>query len=93
MSDLSFLDPSDKLYKTLLIDKIKNTYISPKKKINAVNIKDLYNETFTPDEHVFVLGLNQDNLPVIYKDTGYISDSMKDEVLLYKTTYLNKKVL
>lgn len=91
ISDLSFLDPSDKLYKTLLIDKIKNTYISPKKKINAVNIKDLYNETFTSDEHVFVLGLNQDNLPSIYKDTTYISDSMKDEVSLYKTTYLNKR--
>ena len=51
----------------------------------------MYKETFTDDEHVFVLGFNQDVLPKMEKDISYISDKEKDEVPLYKTSYLNKR--
>lgn len=91
LSTLSTLEDNTKEYYTLLIDKLKHTYIPVKKKNNAVNIKDLYSDTFTNDEHVFVLGFNQDILPKMEKDIAYINDALKSEVPLYTTSYLNKR--
>lgn len=91
LSSLSTLEDNTKEYYTLLIDKLKHTYIPVKKKNNAVNIKDLYSDTFTNDEHVFVLGFNQDILPKMEKDIAYINDVLKSEVPLYTTSYLNKR--
>ncbi len=91
LSSLSTLEDNTKEYYTLLIDKLKHTYIPVKKKNNAVNIKDLYSDTFANDEHVFVLGFNQDILPKMEKDIAYINDALKSEVPLYTTSYLNKR--
>ena len=91
LSSLSSLDHNTKEYKTILIDKLKNSKLTTKKKQNAITIKNLYNETFSSDEYVFVLGFNQDILPKMEKDVNYINDSIKEEVSLYKTSYLNKR--
>lgn len=91
LSSLSSLDETTKEYKTILIDKLKSTYLSVKKKANAINIKDIYQDIFADDEYVFVLGFNQDILPKMEKDISYINDSIKDEVSLYKTSYINKR--
>ena len=91
LSSISSLDEDSKEYQTILLDKLKNTYLSIKKKVNAVNIKDLYQDIFEEDNHVFVLGFNQDILPKMEKDISYINDSIKDEVSLYKTSYINKR--
>lgn len=91
LSSISMLDDTTKEYKIILIDKLKNSYLPVKKKANAVNIKDIYQDVFLDDEHVFVLGFNQDILPKMEKDIAYINDSIKDEVSLYKTSYLNKR--
>ncbi len=91
LSSLSTLEDNTKEYYTLLIDKLKHTYIPVKKKNNAVNIKDLYSDTFTNDEHIFVIGFNQDILPKMEKDIAYINDALKSEVPLYTTSYLNKR--
>ena len=91
LSSLSKLDSSTKEYKNILIDKLKNTNISTKKKNNAINIKDLYKQTFSNDEYVFVLGFNQDALPKMEKDIAFINDDIKEEVSLYTTNYLNKR--
>lgn len=91
LSSLSSLDSTTREYKTILIDKLKSTKLPFKKKQNAINIKDIYKETFSSDEYVFVLGFNQDILPKMEKDISYINDDIKDEVALYKTSYLNKR--
>ena len=91
IASLSKIDNTTKEYKTLLIDKLKNTNISSKKKKNAVNIKNLYNQTFSNDEYVFVLGFNQDALPKMEKDIAFINDEIKGEVNLYTTNDLNKR--
>lgn len=91
LSSMCELDETTKEYKTILIDKLKTTYLPPRKKQNAISIKDLYKEAFSSDEYVFVLGFNQDILPKMEKDISYINDSIKDEVALYKTSYLNKR--
>lgn len=91
LSSLSSLDDTSKEYKTILIDKLKSTKLPTKKHVNAVNIKDLYKQSFSSDEYVFVLGFNQDVLPKMEKDISYINDAIKEEVSLYKTSYLNKR--
>lgn len=91
LGDLSSLDSTTKEYKTILIDKLKNTHTSSSKLKNAINIKNLYNETFSSDEYVFLVGFNQDVLPKMEKDIAFISDKEKEEVDLYSTSYLNKR--
>ncbi len=73
------------------VDLFKNTYLSPKKMVHAVNITDFYQRSFDDDEYLFVLGCNQDILPKMEKDVSYLSDSLKDEVNLYTTDEVNKR--
>lgn len=91
LSSLSSLDPTTKEYKTILIDKLKSTKLPTKKLQNAITIKELYKQSFSSDEYVFVLGFNQDILPKMEKDISYINDAIKEEVPLYTTAYLNKR--
>ena len=91
VSSLSSIDQSTDIYRKLLIDKLKNTYFSPVKLTNAVNIRDLNTYSFSDDEYVFVLGFNQDSLPRMHKDIEYITDSIKSEVSMYDVSYLNKR--
>ena len=85
----SLVDIKDdsKDYRSILLDKLKTTYIKDERRVNAINIKDLYSDYFMDDEYVFVLGFNQDYLPKTIKDVFYITDDLKDELDLYKTTY------
>ena len=87
LEELSNIDENDPIYEKLLIDKLKNTYIDPIILTNAVNIRDLYQYEFKEDDHVFLIGFNQDILPAMRKDIDYITDSIKDEVDMYKTKY------
>ena len=91
LEELSNIDENDPIYNKILIDKLKHTYISPKIVSNAVNIKDLYQYEFKEDEYVFLVGFNQDVLPSFRKDIDYITDSMKDEIDMYTTDYLNRR--
>ena len=91
LESLVFIDEEDPIYEKLLIDGLKNTYLSNTTLDNAVNIKNLDTYTFTDNDYVFVVGFNLDSLPVTYKDISYLSDKDKEEVDLYDTTYLNKR--
>lgn len=91
LNSLVRLDKEKKSYNKILIDKLKNTSIDKRKLKNAVNIKDVFKSKIKDDEYAFVLGFNQDILPKLEKDIEYISDSAKEEVLLYKTVEKNKK--
>ena len=64
-----------KNYKSLLIDKLKNTKLSSPKYIDAVQTLDKL-EIIPEDCYLFVLGFNQDVLPKTYKDEDYISDRL-----------------
>ena len=91
LSQLIFLEEETEEYQTILIDKLKNTYLPSQKLKNAVNIKNLYNETFSSDSYVFVLGFNQDSLPKLEKDTSFLNDTLKDEISSYKTPEKNSR--
>ena len=91
LSSMSWLDESDPLYKTLLINKLKSTSLPSRKLKDAVNITNIYDEEFSDDEYVFVLGFCQDILPKMVKDEDFITDNIKEEVDLYTTDYLNTR--
>lgn len=91
LNSLTKLDFNKPSYEKILIDKLKNTNISYNNFKNAVNIKDLYKNSFKDDEYVFVLGFNQDVLPKMEKDIEYINDANKKEVELYTTNEKNKR--
>ena len=91
LADLSNLEEDDYVYKKILIDKLKSTCLSNSKLSNAVNIRDFYKSSFKDTDYVFVLGFNQDSLPKMEKDISYINDSIRDEVNMYTTTYLNTR--
>lgn len=90
----SLVDIKDdsKEYRSILLDKLKTTYIKDERRVNAINIKNLYSDYFMDDEYVFVLGFNQDYLPKTMKDVFYITDDLKDELDLYKTPYKNNRL-
>ncbi len=90
LADISNLE-DDEITRRILINKLKNSYLGVEKRNNAVNIKDIYKESFNDDEYVFVIGFNQDSLPKMAKDIDYIDDSIKEEVGMYKTSYINKR--
>ena len=83
------IDDNSNEYKEILIDKIKSMSFTKEELDNAVNIINIYDRDIEDDEYLFVLGFNMDSFPSIDKDIDYISDNIKDELPLYKTTYKN----
>lgn len=88
LNSLSLLE-DDPNYNMFLIDKLKNTYLDNIKYKDAINIVDLNTYSFNDDDYVFVMGFNNELIPRTVNDEDYISDNIKDEVLLYKTVEKN----
>ena len=91
LNSLADLDNNSEIYRKILEEKIKTTYLTNKKLDKAVSINNIYEDSFDSDDHVFVVGFNQDVLPSIRKDIEYITDKEKCEVEMYTTIYLNKR--
>ena len=75
-----------------IINVLKNTYISDKKYINAVNEIDLMNNIISDEKHIFLVGFNLNKIPVTTKDEDYINDYIKPEYLekSYEMNVINK---
>lgn len=91
LNSLVSIKDDSKEYHDLLLSKIKSATLSSEEYQDAIQVKDLDQEDFFDDEYVFVLGMNQDNLPKLEKDTDYISDKDKKELDLYTTDEKNKQ--
>lgn len=91
LNSLVSIKDDSKEYHDLLLSKIKSATLSNEEYQDAIQVKDLDQEDFFDDEYVFVLGMNQDNLPKLEKDTDYISDKDKKELDLYTTDEKNKQ--
>lgn len=75
----------DMIINDLKIAKLPKTIYKNKVEIIDYKVEDLTNK------YVFMLSFNQENIPVIYKDEDYISDSIKEGLLLETTLEKNKK--
>ena len=82
---LLFVEEKD-IFINMFISIIKTKKIVTNEGIDIININDYIKE----DDYVFVLGFNQNTLPMTYKDEGYITDNLKKYVNLYTTVDKNK---
>lgn len=76
------------VYELILYD-IKNTKTSKKNYRNIIELVDI-NDYIDDSYYVFLLGFNNGNIPVLYKDENYITDNIKDEIIMSNTDDLNR---
>lgn len=75
----------------ILVYLLKQTKIKPTKQKQEIEIISCFSSNFTDDEYVFLMGVNQNVFPKLYKDEDYIGDKVKDEVYLSTTKEKNKQ--
>lgn len=74
----------------LIIHKIKTSTIPETSYAGAINIIDYLDHISDDTEYIFFLGFNDGQVPISYKDTEYITDSIKKYLNLEDTRVLNK---
>lgn len=72
----------------LLVNDLKNTKINKSNYKNVIKIVDLF-DYIADDDYVFLLGFNNGNIPKLLKDEDYITDNIKNEVIMSDTNELN----
>ena len=76
--------------KDIVIYETKNTKLIDKK-VNIVKEIDYKNTYLDNDEYIFIMGINEDILPVIHKDNDYLSDKEKEVLDIDNSNDLNIK--
>ena len=79
--------------KELLIYEFKNTYIQNDKLENEIEIIDYFDIDVNSDNYYYLLGFNNENIPVCYKDTDYISDDLCTNKETSNERYLRERNL
>ncbi len=90
LEKLNTLDCSKTTKTALLLDQMKSVKVqgaTPEELIQCLSIDDYLPQ---PNDYVFVLGVNQNEFPKLYKDEDYITDALKGEVCLSTTEEKNK---
>ena len=91
INSIPSFDWNDSIWREILIHKLQATYYPNPSYKEAVSIVDLSSREFGEEDIVFVLGINQEQFPIIHKDTDYLSDVEKEGHSFYTTTAWNKK--
>ncbi|MDD3186972.1 MAG: PD-(D/E)XK nuclease family protein [Bacilli bacterium] len=84
------INPTVKEFKPVLIYELKNNYIKNKSYTNCVEFIDIYNYDLS-DITLFLIGFNQNSIPIIYKDEDFLTDKEKD-LLKIDNSYDNNKL-
>lgn len=74
-----------------ILYEIKNTSISLVRYNNVIEQINYKNYKPSDDEYIFMLGINQEEIPVIYKDNSYLSDKELKEINSDTSYDLNMK--
>lgn len=82
--------PKDALWKICIEEACKQTTLPQSKHHHVVTIKDLKGTDFTEDEFVYILGMNQENIPNIKQDEDYLNDKICRDLGLDTTENKNK---
>lgn len=79
----------------ILKEELKQTKINNKKIDNAINEIDIFNNVIDDDYHIYIINFNNEYIPILNKDVGYIADKDKPEYLETTTELnnLNKDIL
>lgn len=79
LNKYTFVDDISKIMPMLIHD-FKTTKNKQEKIKNSVEIIDLKNNIISDDEYVFLIGFNQGNIPIIFKDEDFLSDKVKNKL-------------
>lgn len=74
----------------LLVYEFKNTFVGDLKSSNSIEVIDINDNYIDSSMYLFILGFNQNLIPVINKDDDYFKDSEKEVLGLYTSTFKNK---
>ncbi len=91
LEDFLLVNYSFSSWYLLLEKKLKNTKRKEVFHQDEIKTFDLLNEKAREDDYVFVLGMNQNVLPKLYKDEEFLSDDLKRSLNLPLTVDLNKQ--
>lgn len=78
--------------KEMLIYELKNTTCHKKKYSNIIEIVDIESIDINTTDYIFLLSFNQENIPKIYKDDDFITDTMKQELEIETSSEINKRI-
>jgi ATP-dependent helicase/DNAse subunit B len=74
---IDYLGSPDETLHEIITSDLKNTYLTEEACPDAVEVCDVATATFLPDKYLFVIGLNQGNVPATHRDEDYFKDSLK----------------
>ena len=69
----------------------KHTMLNGVKYSNTIEVIDYKNYPVSDDMYVFMMSFNQNSIPDVYKDEDFISDDLKEGLLLESTQIKNKR--
>lgn len=67
--------------KDVIVEELKNNYLSSPIYKNAINIIDLKNNFINNDMEIYLIGFAMEYIPTIYKDENLINDNIKPDYL------------
>ena len=74
-----------------LIYTLKNTKIAKTEYLNQIQVSNLLLEDISEEDHVFILGFNQDLFPKVFLDGEYIVDDERNQLGLVTSQFKNKQ--
>lgn len=83
---IDFNEETKELFSMIKYD-LKHTYLKRDSLQNVVTICNW--NTITDKDYIYIMGFNKENYPTIYKDTEFLSDSMKQELGLHDSNLSN----
>ena len=90
LNKYAFISDNNLLY-DLVYEEFKNTHLDTLTFENYVELLKV-SDYVSPSFYVFLMNFNAGSIPEYKKDEDYITDFLKDEVHLYKTTDYNEKL-
>ncbi len=78
-------------YDACFLDVLDHTMLKGERCKDSVQVSNLFERDYSEDEYVFLIGFNDQKIPILYKNEDYITDAIKDEVSLYTTKEKNKR--
>ena len=73
----------------IIKNELNNISLPYAKTSNMIEIVDYKNYHFTDEMHVFLLDFTSKSIPKVYKDENFITDNIKEKLLIDKTNELN----
>ena len=83
--------PKDSIWLECIEEECKQKNIPISKQSNAVRVKELRTTNFKEEDYVYVMGMNQENIPRTYQDESYLNDTICKTIGIDTTLDKNKQ--